>query len=116
MAKRRKKLSPKTVTARRGVHFRKVTSYVEVARMPHNPAFTGETARAAARGPFYACVKVGSENRKGHWPMTATCAVGKNPRKAIAAALRKQAGMLAKRPGAFAGLGSFLTRRKGDRR
>lgn len=81
--------------ARRGLHFRKVHSYVDVARVPE-----------VRELPFLACVRVGGEGRIGILSShLASCAYGKNPRKAIAAAMRKAASKTGGRRGAFAGLG-----------
>ena len=62
----------------------------------------------STRTSFRACARVSSKiglashnAPKGYYP----CATGSNPRKAVAAALRKLAGQLGKRKGAFAGLG-----------
>jgi hypothetical protein len=87
---------------RKGLHFRKVSSWVEVGRMPpskHNPR--------SLRGPFVACVKIGYGNvRAGNPTNLAACGSGKNPRKAIASALRAAAGKTGARRGAFAGRGT----------
>ena len=79
-----------TIFAPRGVKFKKVNSWVEVARAPDG---------------FIACAKIGYGNvRKGRSTNLGSCAVARNPRKAISAALRKAANVMAGRSGAFAGL------------
>jgi hypothetical protein len=92
------KLRTKQQGVRKGMHFRKVNSWVEVGRKPHDLAGKGHA--------FMACVKVGYGNvRRGKPSNLGVCVSGKNPRKAIAAALRKAAGQIGGRSGAFAGLG-----------
>ena len=57
---------------------------------------------------FQACVAVGSGVTA---KKTVTCGYGSNPRKALAAAFRNEATLIAKRSGAFAGLGRKRRRR-----
>lgn len=65
------------------------------------------TVQPGAHG-FRACVKLGKRQfLDGHrGPAYPYCATGKNPRKAIANALRFTARFIGKRRGAFAGLGN----------
>lgn len=73
----------------------KVPSHVTVMR--HGVLGQGEP-------PFRACVRVGSSgSARREVGANLACASGKNPRKAVAAALRKLAGKVSTRAGAFAG-------------
>lgn len=87
---------------RKGMHFRKVNSWIEVGRKPYD---------VSGKGAFMACAKVGYGNvRRGQPSNLGVCASGKNPRKAIAAVLRKAAAQVGARTGAFAGLAGLFDR------
>ncbi len=90
------KLHTKKEFVRKGAHFRKVASHVDVARL--NPPMFARPQDRKHYGPFVACVKIG-----GGPILNTMCAAGKNPRKALAAALRKVAKQTSTRSGAYAG-------------
>ena len=99
------RLRTKGRTARRGVHMKKVASYVDVGRMPDTYGAQPVNQR------FLACVKIGSGGKYNrsyigdvHRNRHTACASGKNPRAALAAALRKAASHTTRRSGAFAGM------------
>ena len=73
-----------------GHYGRKVRSKIFITRSP--PPFPAG---------FEACVVIGSAVSTSGG---IACATGKNPRKALAAALRKAASRVSKRRGAFAGM------------
>jgi hypothetical protein len=104
MAKRRKvrlrsfyRVAPPgspTLFSPRGFRSRPVKVYLDVGRSPG--------AAKTDVGGFLACVKIGSSRNRGAFS-PGDCAAGRNPRFAIAAALRKAAArMTTKRRGAFA--------------
>jgi len=94
------RLRTKGRTARRGIHMKKVASYVDVGRMPDT------YGSQPVRHRFLACVKIGTGWK--HGPATTrlntACAPGRNPRAALAAALHKAARLASRRSGAFAGV------------
>ena len=87
-------------------------------KSPYTGSFYGRKVKSRifiTRSPapfpigFEACVVIGS---KGHLKSATQCAMGKNPRKALGAALRKAGSAVSKRRGAFAGLKSRRKRRR----
>jgi hypothetical protein len=61
---------------------------------------------------FSACVAIGSKMRGSVKRAISACALGDNPRKAVAAAFRATAKSLEGRSGVFAGLGRASSRRR----
>lgn len=92
------------IKAGRGKHLtRLIPSHVRVHKDPDLPE----------GHKFRACVRIGRGNngwvrgmKRGSDPtnINLACASGRNPRKAVAAALRKLASRVGKRTGAFRGL------------
>ena len=88
----------------RGVKFRpRKNNQTRIKQIRALVTVSGQTGR----GPraFYACATLGTgRGRSWNAKKNTPCAYGKNPRVAVSKVLRKVAGVVGKRSGAFAGL------------